>query len=202
MATYTELRDMLDAVVRAAKNGGAQPNGALLNAAERLIATAKQNDRRPARWTPLQRAVLPPLGVNKRAVLTALFTQHGIPLDQMDAHIEDAISGEVWINQIYQVIKRQQDDGAVYLSIRRIDQAPVRSWRDLQRIKNQLVGPENEAIELYPAESRLVDTANQYHLFAHPDPTYRFPFGISDTRLVTDEFGIGERQEPLETAPL
>jgi hypothetical protein len=37
----------------------------------------------------------------------------------------------------------------------------VHDWRDLQRIKNQLVGPECEAVELYPAESRKVDTANQ-----------------------------------------
>jgi len=28
-----------------------------------------------------------------------------------------------------------------------------------------IVGEEHEAFEVYPAESRLVDTANQYHLW-------------------------------------
>lgn len=37
-------------------------------------------------------------------------------------------------------------------------------WRDFQQIKNELCGPESEAVEIYPAESRLVDTSNEYHL--------------------------------------
>lgn len=53
----------------------------------------------------------------------------------------------------------------VHLSIKRNDRKPIHSWADLQWIKNQLVGPETEAIELYPAESRVIDAANQYHLW-------------------------------------
>ena len=47
-------------------------------------------------------------------------------------------------------------------------------------MQNELVGDECEAIELYPAESRLVDTANQYWLWCFP---YRIPLGFS-SRLV------------------
>lgn len=53
-----------------------------------------------------------------------------------------------------------------HLSIKRNDKAPIMDWRDLQDIKNKLVGVEHEAIQLFPAESRCVDSANQYHLFA------------------------------------
>ena len=66
----------------------------------------------------------------------------------------------------------------VQLSIRRIDRQPTPSWHDLQRIKNQPVGAECEAVELYPAESRLGDSANQYFLYAVLDPTFRFPWGF------------------------
>jgi hypothetical protein len=72
----------------------------------------------------------------------------------------------------------------------------VHDWRDLQRIKNELVGPECEAVELYPAESRLVDTANQYHLWADADPTYRFGLGFN-MRLTSSDTG-SHLQRPLE----
>lgn len=52
-----------------------------------------------------------------------------------------------------------------YLSIKRRDREPISDWRAMQKIKNAIVGDEWEAVEIYPAESRLVDTANQYHLF-------------------------------------
>jgi hypothetical protein len=65
------------------------------------------------------------------------------------------------------------------LSVKRQDRAAVHDWRDLQRIKNELVGPEHEAFEIYPAESRLVDTANQYYLWVFEDPEVRIPFGFT-----------------------
>lgn len=102
---------------------------------------------------------------------------------------------EVYLNDTYQVglcrIPFIDGDRAnkaavlIRLSIRRLDRAPIHDWRDLQAIKNELVGPECEAVELYPAESRLVDTANQYWLWCYNDPTYRFPFGFSDGRRVS-----------------
>ena len=72
----------------------------------------------------------------------------------------------------------------VRLTIIRHDSAPVRSWRDLQTIKNTFIGSECEAVEVFPAESRLLDTANEYHLWAHPQPGFRFPFGFDCQRTV------------------
>jgi hypothetical protein len=65
----------------------------------------------------------------------------------------------------------------IHLDIRRHDGGTCKEWRDFQHIKNELVGPEFEAIELFPAESRLIDTANQYHLWVIADPKGRFAVG-------------------------
>jgi hypothetical protein len=73
-----------------------------------------------------------------------------------------------------------------HLSIKRHDKEVIHDWRELQEIKNQVCGFEAEAMELYPAESRLMDHANQYHLYAimthDTDGKYlRVPVGYTDT---------------------
>ena len=61
------------------------------------------------------------------------------------------------------------------LAIRRNDAAPVRSWPDLQRIKDELVGTQALAVEVFPARSHMVDEANLYHLWVVPGG---LPFGL------------------------
>lgn len=117
---------------------------------------------------------------------------------------EQGHEDQCWMNDVYQVRLRHLDDGPMagwtYLSVKRLDKKPIHDWRDLQAIKNQLLGPECEAVELYPAESRLTDGANQYHLFGSMLPGYRFPFGWDDGRKVDGRDGgdAGYRQRPLE----
>lgn len=109
---------------------------------------------------------------------------------------------EVWLNNRYQVIRMLLSapgaDRVWHLSVKRLDKEVMHDWRDLQRIKNELVGPEAEGVELYPADSRLVDTANQYHLWCFED--FRFPFGFDD-RLVAEETIAGSKQRPFEVKP-
>jgi hypothetical protein len=94
--------------------------------------------------------------------------------------------GELWQNRTYHVVMRELAawDGRslVHLAVSRHDRRPARDWRHLQRIKNQLVGAECEAVELFPAESRLVGTCNVTHLWCATDPAYCFPFGYEDRR--------------------
>ena len=59
-------------------------------------------------------------------------------------------------------------DGWLHLSIKSVDNVPIRDWRHFQRIKDTLAGPHREAIELYPRQDRVVDEANQYHLWVLP----------------------------------
>ena len=108
----------------------------------------------------------------------------GVSHCEAETHYNDASSDEVYRNKRYLVIVRDAPTdlnptgvpGIKWLSIRRIDGKTVRDWKDLQDIKNQLLGPGAEAIEVFPAESRKVDAVNQYHLFGGPG--WVAPFGF------------------------
>lgn len=133
--------------------------------------------------------------------------QHGLNREHAKRFYNEMKNDEIWINDLYQVnIHRNSPNhhlGAEHvidhLSIKRRDKAPIHDWRDLQTIKNLLCGPERECIEVYPAESRLVDTANQYHLWLLPEGM-QAPFGWPN-RLVSDEHEaakIGAVQRPFD----
>jgi hypothetical protein len=99
-----------------------------------------------------------------------------------------------YLNSRYQVSVFNPDEHSplMHLSIKRCDGAAVRDWRDMQRIKNELLGPEWEGVELYPAESRLTDGANQYHLWCIEG---QFPLGFG-SRLVSEDNTHGVTQRP------
>jgi hypothetical protein len=61
-----------------------------------------------------------------------------------------------------------------HLSMRTVENDTRHDWREMQRVKTEILGPEWEGVELYPAEDRVVDTANQYHLWCFP---WRIPLG-------------------------
>jgi hypothetical protein len=81
----------------------------------------------------------------------------------------------------------------VHLSFKTHDRQARHDWRDMQRIKNELVGEEFDAVEVYPAESKLVDLCNQYHLTVFLD--WKLPFGFQ-TRCVADGKEGKGRQRP------
>lgn len=108
-----------------------------------------------------------------------------------------------FLNDLYQVVIAEVDFQGlpmVHLSIKRRDKESIHDWRDLQEIKNLLVGPECEGFELYPAESRLVDEANQYHLWVFTNPTQRIPVGDIERRIGTPEqaASAGAKQRSFE----
>lgn len=114
---------------------------------------------------------------------------------------------QVFVNSRYQVSVKKRVAPPPFgkyieLSIKTRDREAFHDWRDFQRIKNELVGEEFEGLELYPAEDRLVDTANQYymHVFMPKYPNGHFPFGYQ-TRLVAGEGVFGSKQRPFETEP-
>jgi hypothetical protein len=95
----------------------------------------------------------------------------------------------VWLNDKYQVnVREDKKSGMTWLSIKRLDKESIHDWRDLQTIKNMLTHPEREAIELYPAESRLVDSSNQYHLWVLP-LGQKVPVGWDDRIVVKGQKG-------------
>ena len=83
-----------------------------------------------------------------------------------------------------------------YLSIKRNDKEVIWDWRELQQIKNLICGESNEGMQLFPAEDRVVDTANQYHLFVIKQPDLYIPVGFP-ARLVMDAPVLAAKQRPL-----
>ena len=105
---------------------------------------------------------------------------------------------EIWLNELYVVHKKDAGDGWTELSIRRQDRGAAIDWRHKQAIKNQLCGPECEGLELYPAESRLYDTANQFFLWVRTEPGDRIPVGMDAGRHVSEEEIGGTGQRPFD----
>jgi len=99
--------------------------------------------------------------------------------------VQQMISLTIYENDLYHV-EINYAPPFLHLDICPRDGKNAKNWRELQQIKNELVGPEHEAVELFPAESRLVDTANQYHLWVHVSSQFRFPFGFAK-RLVLEK---------------
>jgi hypothetical protein len=107
---------------------------------------------------------------------------------------------DIWLNSRYQAHLRRHESRVggptlVHLSFKRLDRGHLIQYRDKMRIKDELVGAECEGIELLPARSREVDTANQYHLWIIADEQFRFPLGFPQ-RCVSDASIDGSVQEP------
>ena len=112
------------------------------------------------------------------------------------AFVDDSLASEdqeVWTNNRYLVHKETvpetehgfTDATVVWLSIKPLDDSARHDWREFQWIKNQLCGKEWEALEIYPAESRLVDTVNQFHLWCLKPPA-RIPLGWWARKVAED----------------
>lgn len=146
----------------------------------------------PRPWQAMQRAVADPPSPERIAALKEAGAS--------DELIAEVAAGEFWRNDLYTVQVGRHSEGWIQeLSIRRNDRKPVHDWRHFQRIKSEIAGPDVEAFELYPAEERLMDTANQYYLWCLP-PGQRLPVGFETGRNVQDAAEaelVGAVQRPL-----
>ena len=89
----------------------------------------------------------------------------------------------VQANDLYVVLIRPMmtDWGIVqHLAIRTASNLEP-PWRDKQRIKNELCGPDHTAIEVMPPAGELVDQADMYHMWVMT-PAFALPFSIYDRR--------------------
>lgn len=153
-------------------------------------------------WEPFVPGNLPPYDPEKvKKEAEAL----GVPFEKaLQSYEALRQNDKIFINNLYQVNIRKQRPmypewpDMLHLSIKRRDKKPIHDWRHLQRIKNELLGPEYEAIELYPKESRLVDSANQYHLWVFFDEKFTLNVGFNDGRFVKDVSAGGVVQRPFE----
>lgn len=109
---------------------------------------------------------------------------------------------EVWENAIYRVSVSRFSahnfiDGGAFarIGIERHDQSAEHDFRDYQHIKNDVCGEDWEAMELYPAEARLVDPSNFFILWA-------FPPGVLNIGMAARQvLDLGEAQAPQRPFP-
>lgn len=104
-----------------------------------------------------------------------------------EAGQQPAIACLAFYNWLYNGFALVFEDTSMHLTFKRNDRAAVRDWRHFQAIKNEVAGPEREAIEIFPPESQLVDAANEYHLWITPEGT-SLPVGFDhDEPQLLDE---------------
>ena len=189
MSSRSELVQALGALLRVIAHADSVTSvrmGAVFENANAVWSNATTGNIRPLPWTAFKQARHNP---PTEAQIASVAAGSGHSEDEVREQFARGIAEDkLFVNSRYQVAVRETGENSCHLSIKRIDQAVVHDWRDLQRIKDELVGPECEAIELYPANSRLVDTSTQYHLWCSRDPAFRFPVGFNQ-RLVT--YGSG-----------
>lgn len=106
---------------------------------------------------------------------------HGKPIEQRPGTLWEAWHSntahplcppgqrEVWVSRQYLVQVFEVESYWKRLTICRVDQREIReSWDALQRIKNEVVGPESWAVESYPADTDLMNVAPMRHLWIVP----------------------------------
>jgi len=121
-------------------------------------ALAEHEPQEPAEaWRPLYRAAV------TRSRLTA-----------ETAPVPDGY--EIYGNDLYTVtVLPLGPVGGKVLSYHRHDRRCGPDWRHEQLIKNQVAGEEAWGVSIYPPESRLLDTANEFWIFCQPAGTFRLP---------------------------
>lgn len=145
-----------------------------------------------------------------RSKFRRLFIQAGATKAEADAHYRATKHKETWVNELYVVtidrdcnhaLGESARGGMFEISVRRVDREPIFDWRHLQQIKNQLVGEESEMVQLFPAESRLRDAANQYWFYGFNDSEIRFPFGMFGRHVdESGEHAFGKsKQRPISS---
>lgn len=102
---------------------------------------------------------------------------HRVGTLEAPAGLQRAWRSPLYLVQLYHLASRDARGFVEVLMVRRRDGRPVREWTHLQRIKDELVGPERTAVEVYPARADVVDTAHMYHLWLIP-PGERLAFGL------------------------
>lgn len=87
----------------------------------------------------------------------------------LNDHLSPNYPDQVFKNNLYivQVFNNVNRFGRYYkkLMIRRSDSEVVRDFSTLQKIKNEVLGEDVEAIQFFPRESELTDVANLYWLW-------------------------------------
>lgn len=77
-------------------------------------------------------------------------------------------------NRVFSVLDRMDYSGVRHLAVASL--SGIRpTWHEMQRIKDEIAGPDATAVEVYPPHAEIVDGADMFHLWVLPSP---LPFSI------------------------
>lgn len=77
-------------------------------------------------------------------------------------------------NRVFSVLDRIDFSGARHLAVSSL--SGIRpTWREMQRIKDEIAGEDMTAIEVYPPRAEIIDAADMFHLWVLPVP---LPFSL------------------------
>lgn len=152
-------------------------------------------------WTPFKKVTS--FTLPSDAEIAKIAERSKQPFADVSALLKELSYDLVVVNSRYHVnIHKTYPPGfpaVISLTIIRHDRQPAgpERYHDFLRIKNELVGPEHEGFEIYPAMERNVDTTNQYYLWILADPDTRFPLGYgSNGNAVNAPFEEGDLPKP------
>jgi hypothetical protein len=136
---------------------------------------------RRAQASVLRRVMRAPFGPWERREITPGMYREALGVDPGP---DTSAITHAFVNNLYsvQVSELLTEAGSVvHLWIRRHDESTTRSWSELQRIKDELVGRDRTAVEVFPPADEVVDQANMFHLWVLP-AHLRLPFSLKDGR--------------------
>ena len=158
-------------------------------------------EKLPRHWKPLVEAPAENFKVPHKELIKVVMEQYNLDEAGAVAMLDDeARRYRFFLNDLYQVQVgvTGPDDDWLHINIRRRDGGMFKDWRHFQQIKNEIAGPEREAVEIYPAESRKVDTSNKWHLWVLPEGKQALPgWGERDVSYKQINGVPGLRQRPL-----
>jgi len=77
-------------------------------------------------------------------------------------------------NRVFAVLERKDGTGVIHLGVSSL--SGIRpTWREMQRIKDEIAGEDATAIEVYPPKLHVVDEADMFHLWVLRG---KLPFGL------------------------
>lgn len=129
---------------------------------------SKKRKSSPAKreWQPLTQTPDWAVKVKHAQVMEQVrVTFPGVPVEEIK------VPAEVWGSSQYTVTVHYLDDnrdGFVEVGIHNYHRTTHVPWRHIQQIKNEVFGPDREAVQLFPAEDRLLDSANEYWIYVYP----------------------------------
>lgn len=94
-------------------------------------------------------------------------------------------------NRVFAVLVRLDASGVVHLAVSSLS-GNRPSWPEMQRIKDEIAGPDTTAIEVYPRKIDVVDEADMFHIWVLRG---KLPFGL---HLMRHAPGL---RSPVEVLP-